>query len=45
MIGGGDAVGWISMPMLMRGCCRIFRRKPPLNIHAITIADNQTSTR
>jgi hypothetical protein len=46
MIGrGGGADGWITMPTLMLGGCRIFRRKPPLIIHAITITDNQTTTR
>jgi hypothetical protein len=43
--GGAGADGWITMPTLMRGGCRIFRRKPPPNTHTIAITDNQTSAR
>ncbi len=38
MIGGGDADGWIRMPMLILDDCRIFRLKPPQNIHANNIS-------
>jgi hypothetical protein len=46
MIGKGwGADGWIMIPTVILGGCRIFRRKPPPNIHAIKITDDQTSAR